>query len=145
MSDLLENAVKSFNDLSPEQQAKMQTALAALQRENAALTARVKVLEDECKCLVKTSNNLISQRDQALNTCAQMEEDNEALEVKLAEARKALEPFANAYLQMGRLKDQSVVYGQPAVGIGGIALKADFSFAYCIVRPDQELEAKPSC
>jgi len=67
-----------------------------LAKDNAALTARVKELEAECNELVRTSNEVIGQRDHALNLCAQMEEDKEALETQLASARKALKSIADA-------------------------------------------------
>lgn len=59
-----------------------------LKADNAAQAARIKELDGECNELVTKCNEIIGQRDHALNACAQMEEDKEALEAKLAAANE---------------------------------------------------------
>ncbi|GLU26673.1 hypothetical protein [Brucella sp. NBRC 12950] len=95
----LDQAVSVIKDRSSEYEA--------LEADNAALTARVKGLEkecneldDECNKLVKTSNEAIGQRDNAMNLCAQMEEEKEALETQLAAAKKALARAAYGFDQV---------------------------------------------
>ncbi|WP_448786368.1 hypothetical protein [Brucella intermedia] len=66
----------------------MHQDLNKLEADNAAQAARIKELDGECNELVTKCNEIIGQRDHALNACAQMEEDKEALEAKLAAANE---------------------------------------------------------
>ena len=87
-------AERANTETALEQRNMTIAELTRLEADNAAQAARIKELDGECNELVAKRNEIIGQRDHALNTCAQMEEDKDALEAKLAAAEKALERIA---------------------------------------------------
>lgn len=82
-------------EAGPEDAPQYQAVVEAVKHALAAKEARIKELDGECNELVTKCNEIIGQRDRDLNTCAQMEEDKEALEAKLAAAEKALAFYAD--------------------------------------------------
>ncbi|NKC03328.1 hypothetical protein [Brucella haematophila] len=88
--------------------------IASLEADNAALAARVKELDSECNELVAKCNEIIRQRDHALNTCAQMEEDKDALEAKLAAAEKEAAAWEANYKALDAQYARAVLGGKPS-------------------------------
>lgn len=92
---------------------KLAARLSEAEADHAALTARVKELDDECNDLVKRNNEAVATIDNWINSCAASDEKVQALENQLAAANKRTDELEAAWLKAEALLSEAALEDRP--------------------------------